>query len=653
MDAAAVGRPFLPRPARWNSPTGGEDFAQVGSPSPDLEDLAFQAGSPWPTSRLDGRSLDSAATARGPTHRRLLAGTECQSACGSTPGPIGESCGILVSSRADTPMPLSMCLGDRRLLTELSESMVSSLNQMYAFMQHAMDRERAKHSSDVSMMVRKIEKDLKGTFDSVHDTFRTLTEQILLLAREVEQGRSRLHDIQEQHGIEREAALTREQYVSELEAVLEGQQPGLCEALLKRSQDAARKQRLLMMKTDRAKQREQKALEENRVLRIQVQQLEREQKEIVRGGELMHSMPEMSTSWTWTHGGKGGSRSKTPRTPSSPAPGRATREGQHVNAPRAISASPVAGASEPPVVTVHSHATTPASGVAAEGSRAASATPGLSSRAASTTPGPELPKSGGSAGRATPQSCPVSPSPPPGSTRSPTAEVLAPSPPCDMDQDSGENVVTSLLAHGDAARGAPRAKTYRPRQVRERRLLGWPGGKTANSAAAGKSREANKEANNDDEVAALRRRAAIAEQRCVRQQRLMFFATASLALLRDIFEELRAHAQLRSVDGGGEASSRAATPLSAAKTSEVLGRVVQLFYEAIPKLGNLPEVLAALNEEAARPVPKAAEDSQASGSHTGPFPSQSPTDSFAQNGAEMDDKDEGKTEAMVDLVATG
>merc|ERR1719453_1054616 len=126
-----------------------------------------------------------------------------------------------------------MCLGDRRLLTELSESMVSSLNQMYAFMQHAMDRERAKHSSDVSMMVRKIEKDLKGTFDSVHETFRTLTEQILLLAREVEQGRTQLQTIQEQHNVEREAALTREQYVSELEAVLEGQQPGLCDALLK------------------------------------------------------------------------------------------------------------------------------------------------------------------------------------------------------------------------------------------------------------------------------------------------------------------------------------------------------------------------------------------------------------------------------------
>jgi len=80
---------------------------------------------------------------------------------------------------------------DRGSAMEFSNFAMSQLNQMYAYMEQAMSRERARHSSDVHLLMKKVDKDLKETFRAVRDSFVSLTKQVQGLLREVEAGKKK------------------------------------------------------------------------------------------------------------------------------------------------------------------------------------------------------------------------------------------------------------------------------------------------------------------------------------------------------------------------------------------------------------------------------------------------------------------------------
>merc|ERR1711933_335708 len=104
--------------------------------------------------------------------------------------------------------------------------MAGHLNQMYDYMQRTMEKQRVRHDSKISLVMRKVDKDLKETFKSVRQTFQQLTQQVTKLAKEVEVGRDQVRSIQARYTAAREAAEVRAQYVDELEAVMDCQGPG-------------------------------------------------------------------------------------------------------------------------------------------------------------------------------------------------------------------------------------------------------------------------------------------------------------------------------------------------------------------------------------------------------------------------------------------
>ncbi|CAE8691621.1 unnamed protein product [Polarella glacialis] len=92
--------------------------------------------------------------------------------------------------------------------------MVEQLNQMCAFMGQAMTQERARHSSDVSLILRKVDKDLRETFRHVHQTFATLTDQTSRLAQEVETGRKQVSNVKDKHARAKQAIEAQARYVT-------------------------------------------------------------------------------------------------------------------------------------------------------------------------------------------------------------------------------------------------------------------------------------------------------------------------------------------------------------------------------------------------------------------------------------------------------
>ncbi|CAJ1351489.1 unnamed protein product [Effrenium voratum] len=58
------------------------------------------------------------------------------------------------------------------------ENMVGHMTRMHAVMNQVLAQERARHSSEISLLLRRIEKDLKETFQKVEGTFRALSEQL-------------------------------------------------------------------------------------------------------------------------------------------------------------------------------------------------------------------------------------------------------------------------------------------------------------------------------------------------------------------------------------------------------------------------------------------------------------------------------------------
>lgn len=188
-------------------------------------------------------------------------------------------------------------LQDRKALADLSETMAGHLNQMYAFMQQAMNRERVRHSSNVSLVMRKVDKDLKDTFRTVRETFQALTQQVFSLAKDVESGRDQVKNIQSRYQAAREAAEIRNQYVDELEAVMDCNGPGMAETLKMLVEKSTKAAQQLERASEEAKAREHALHEEIKDLRRRLQVYEDAEKEMSKG-RGPPQLPEMSTSWT-------------------------------------------------------------------------------------------------------------------------------------------------------------------------------------------------------------------------------------------------------------------------------------------------------------------------------------------------------------------
>merc|ERR1719399_2221362 len=127
--------------------------------------------------------------------------------------------GMHHSQSHSTLQSTAVLLEDKRVLHELSESMVDQLNKMYSFFQQVMTHERSRHSSEISLLMRKVDKDLRETFRSVKETFRSLTEQVLTLAAQLETSRKKVKELADKYQNAKRVAKTREQYCAELETM--------------------------------------------------------------------------------------------------------------------------------------------------------------------------------------------------------------------------------------------------------------------------------------------------------------------------------------------------------------------------------------------------------------------------------------------------
>lgn len=233
--------------------------------------------------------------------QRAEGATPCLSGCPEVPGtsmsPVPPPMWAQVRLPEGLTAPHEATLQDRRALADISETMTGHLNQMYAFMQQAMNRERVRHSSNVSLVMRKVDKDLKDTFRTVRETFQALTEQVASLAKEVESGREQVKNIQSRYQAAREAAEIRNQYVDELEAVMDCNGPGMAESLKLLTEKSTKATQQMEKAGEEAKERERALHEEIKELRRRLQVYEDAEKEMSKS-RAPPQLPEMSASWT-------------------------------------------------------------------------------------------------------------------------------------------------------------------------------------------------------------------------------------------------------------------------------------------------------------------------------------------------------------------
>lgn len=229
---------------------------------------------------------------------RQSGGPEVTGACVSpAPPPMWEQVRLPEGVTAPAGQTHEATLQDRRALADLSETMAGHLNQMYAFMQQAINRERVRHSSNVSLVMRKVDKDLKDTFRTVRETFQALTEQVASLAKEVESGREQVKNIQSRYQAAREAAEIRNQYVDELESTLDCNGPGMAETLKMLTEKSTKAAQQMEKASEEAKVRELALQDEIKDLRRRLQVYEDSEKEMSKG-RGPPQLPEMSASWT-------------------------------------------------------------------------------------------------------------------------------------------------------------------------------------------------------------------------------------------------------------------------------------------------------------------------------------------------------------------
>lgn len=200
-------------------------------------------------------------------------------------------------------------LEDRHVLAELSQSMLGQYNRLYTQMNHMLGRERARHSSDISLMMRKVDRDLKDTSKCVHGTFKVLTDQLSQLAKEVENGHKQVMCMRAEHQRTKEANMAQAQYVEELEQILESQGEGLGETLRRlNAQEVGSRVELNKMR-DKMQAR-QRALEDENVrlkasLRRMQDQAALASGAAANGAVMPPCLPEMPATWTMRAGHHG------------------------------------------------------------------------------------------------------------------------------------------------------------------------------------------------------------------------------------------------------------------------------------------------------------------------------------------------------------
>eukprot|EP00927_Polykrikos_kofoidii_P048715 TRINITY_DN42938_c0_g1_i1.p1 TRINITY_DN42938_c0_g1~~TRINITY_DN42938_c0_g1_i1.p1 ORF type:complete len:631 (-),score=112.13 TRINITY_DN42938_c0_g1_i1:94-1902(-) len=497
-------------------------------------------------------------------------------------------------------------LEDRRVLAELSESMLGHMNRIFAYAHHAIDRERVRHSSDISLLMRKVNKELKDSLVNVHKTFNMLTNQLSDLASEVERGKKQVTSIRGQFAKSRDAVEAQTMYVDELETVLSGQGQGLSDALRRLNLQKVAAQNELERHREKAKERE-KALEaENYSLRSQLKRIEDEKQkagaasQAERGVLSPPPLPEFAVSWTL----RSASRSDGNGTWSKLVAAAAAAE-------RIVS-------------------TTPAPNVEEEKQRQITTV----MKAAAAAADADIDLVGGllrcsDAWRNVPRSKSVA-STARGGCQSSYSSGRASA----MGGTNGDGRSSSRAKQRRRNRGEGRpGHSGVDSKLKSKDCTGNRAESVASSAAdAGARVGATSVARNVSETPAnaitdidgdvlrrqaddWKRRAEAAEERSTRHLSMLGFATRSLQLLRCIFEELRCSWHIRTSDmergEDGEQQDDATQKhgsLGVVQEDEesrrslapgVLDRIVNLFCSAIPYLGNFGDLLVVLSKELA------------------------------------------------------
>jgi len=183
------------------------------------------------------------------------------------------------------------------LADHLSVKMVGHLNQLQAYMQRVLRSERARHTSEVGLLLRKTGRDLKGTYDAVQDSMNMLSNQVVDICSDMESAQKQLMEIQQKYRAVREEADVQNQYISELEAALDANGAGVSGTLKKYMEMvvAAKKEHEKSMKD--AKKKEADLKTEVTRLRKALHEAKDELAHVSRG-PAPHPLPEMSPSWT-------------------------------------------------------------------------------------------------------------------------------------------------------------------------------------------------------------------------------------------------------------------------------------------------------------------------------------------------------------------
>jgi len=372
---------------------------------------------------------------------------------------------------------------------------MTQLNQMYAYMERAMTRERARHSSDLHMLMRKVDRDLKDTFGTVRETFMSLTLQVQELLREVDAGKKSIARIKKQFDAATTSAAIRAQYVEELEAVLDGQVPNISEAMRKLSEEVTSAKIHVEKVNLEAAEKDRVMAAERVEMRAAVRALEERlnEKEVMgfAGATELPLLPEMAATWTIR-------QSRPQTTDGAPSDGAPSDDGAVV-------------------------------------------------------PGPD--------------------------------------------------VLGTTMARSDATRAVTRMKCVKPQGARPATTPAAParGSKFCRRLTHGEQAQV------EQKIAATKQRAQAAEERVRKQHRIFLEAAPSLQLLREIFSELRTNWRLKFEEAQGDfkdIETLRAEAAMTAKAPDLLDKIVQLFVEAFPQLGQFSNVLEALCEEATKRCPR-------------------------------------------------
>lgn len=188
-------------------------------------------------------------------------------------------------------------LEDRRLVEDVSKNVLSHLTHMFQHMKSSMEIEKNRHSSDVVLILRKVEADLRATFQNVRETFWSLTEQIAQLSKEVESRRKQVKDIYSLHAKAKDAMEAQAQYVLELEAVLGTQGEGFSDRLKQLSAEAAMANKEAEKTKAYFREREHAYQKQVAYLKAELSKYTEAESYAARGGGPP-PLPEMPASWT-------------------------------------------------------------------------------------------------------------------------------------------------------------------------------------------------------------------------------------------------------------------------------------------------------------------------------------------------------------------